>query len=67
MLASYLHAPVIDATALDGAYRATLNFSIADPNSLAVAVQQLGLKLERRKMHIAVLVVDHVERAPSAN
>ncbi len=90
ILASYLRAPVIDVTGLQGKYRATLDFSLADTleaartedpsggsgapsvsepfgTSLFAMVQRLGLKLERRKAHIDVLIVDHVERVPSAN
>ena len=68
--------PVIDKTGLTGTYNlkfeATPEYRInKDPQpediSLFDAVQdQLGLKLERQRAGIEVLVVDHIER-PSEN
>lgn len=81
ILASYLRGPVIDMTGLQGEYQVSLEFSIgtaldgaATPTesetlttSVVSAMQRLGLRLERRKLPMAVLVVDHVERVPTAN
>jgi uncharacterized protein (TIGR03435 family) len=39
---------------------------VAD-NSLFTAVQALGLKLEQRKAPLEVLMIDHMEKAPTAN
>jgi uncharacterized protein (TIGR03435 family) len=36
-------------------------------NSLFTAVQALGLKLEQRKAPLEVLMIDHMEKAPTAN
>lgn len=75
----YLRSAVADATGLSGAYDFSLNFSpwslvqnaTADPNgaiSLFDAIrEQLGLKLELTKRPASVLVIDHIERQPSAN
>jgi uncharacterized protein (TIGR03435 family) len=68
-----LDRPVIDQTGLSGEFDITLDF--ADPSrpgsdapSITTAVQdQLGLKLELRKVPISVLVVDHADKVPSAN
>jgi uncharacterized protein (TIGR03435 family) len=40
----------------------------AEPSGLFAAIQeQLGLKLESRRAPVEVVIVDHVERAPTAN
>lgn len=69
-----LDRPVIDMTGLDGAYNVTLDF--ADPEhgedsskpSLVTAVQeQLGLRLEARKIPLDVLIIDRADKVPVAN
>jgi uncharacterized protein (TIGR03435 family) len=81
ILASYLKSPVINRTSLEGNYQAKLEFSLPgtlaaaesgtppDPagNSLFATVQSLGLKLERRKGAVPVLVIDRVSRVPTPN
>jgi uncharacterized protein (TIGR03435 family) len=79
LLSSYLRAPVEDQTGLRGKFKVRLNFSQAltateSPDQkdrgvgdLFTAVKSLGLKLERRPVRCNVLVVDHVERTPTAN
>ena len=62
-------APVVDATGLKGQFDITLEFSTdptaapgADPVSVFTALkEQLGLRLERRRVPMEVLVVDRVE------
>lgn len=70
-----LKSPVVDRTGLTGFYNYTLHWTPDDGNpaaaedgpSLFTAVQeQLGLKLERTKAPVQVLVIDHIER-PSSN
>jgi uncharacterized protein (TIGR03435 family) len=41
----------------------------SDPGGLSIfaAVQQLGLKLEPRKVAIDFVVIDHLEKAPTEN
>jgi uncharacterized protein (TIGR03435 family) len=75
--------PVVDATGLRGSYDITLSWSSsnlaatsAEPRNtdnesgitLVGALQsQLGLKLEAKRLTIDVLVVDSIEKAPTAN
>jgi uncharacterized protein (TIGR03435 family) len=73
ILASYLRAPVLDETGLNGNYQAVLEFSVAEmergeaPNTLLAAVGRLGLRLERRRTPVEIVVVDSLLRTPSAN
>jgi uncharacterized protein (TIGR03435 family) len=77
----YLRSPVLDSTALEGAYDFTFGFSFAsaiqnnsvssDPDgavSLFEALNsQLGLKLSLEKRTAPVLVIDRVEPKPTEN
>lgn len=75
--------PVVNMTGLQGCYDMTFEWSrsprqpagqgdaaVADPSGpvLTEAIQkQFGLRLESRKAPLEILVVDHAERAPTAN
>jgi uncharacterized protein (TIGR03435 family) len=81
-LCSPLQAPVVDMTGLKGRYDFALDLGryftvqgkggdgpapdIADIVATAIR-EQLGLKVERRKAPIEILVVDHAERVPTEN
>ncbi len=65
MLANTLGYPVVDKTGLDKLYDYTFEWPDAG-SSLFASVDQLGLKLEAKKMPVEVLVMDRAER-PSAN
>ena len=65
MLANTLGYPVVDQTGLDKLYDYTFEWPDAG-SSLFASVDQLGLKLEAKKMPVEVLVMDRAER-PSAN
>jgi len=71
-LASTLDAHVVDETELRGNYEFVLRWARDDrPNddapSLFTALQeQLGLKLESRRLPVEVLVIDHIQR-PTEN
>ena len=76
IVSSYLRAPVIDQTGLQGTYQVMLEFAPAGPASstgefrgtdLFTAVKDLGLNLERRKVPSRMVVVDHLERVPTEN
>lgn len=69
-----LSAIVEDKTGLNGKFYFAFKFaredSIADPDvpSIFAAVQeQLGLKLEKQKGPVQILVVDHIDALPTAN
>jgi uncharacterized protein (TIGR03435 family) len=78
-LADHLSGPryelgrqVVDRTGLKGNFDFTLEWTAADPDpqgaSLFTALQeQLGLKLEPQESAVEVLVVDSMEKTPSAN
>ena len=76
-LSDPLRSPVVDVTGLAGRYDFTLDFSsfVPDPGqtvdemtaTVAVVEQQLGLKLESRKLPTPILVVDRAEKIPVEN
>lgn len=73
-LSTRVDLPVIDMTGLAGAYDMKLDW-VPDANANGpvgltlpeALVDQLGLRLENRKAPIEVLVIDHIERVPTAN
>jgi uncharacterized protein (TIGR03435 family) len=78
MLAGYAGKPVVDGTGLHARYDISLYWVTAPPTDEASAghaapdlftalQQQLGLKLEPKKLIIDMLVVDHAEKAPTEN
>jgi uncharacterized protein (TIGR03435 family) len=70
-----LDRPVVDMTGIKGVYDFTLNWAPSDAGadgrsgaSIFTALQeQLGLKLEPRKIPFRLVVVDHVEKDPERN
>jgi uncharacterized protein (TIGR03435 family) len=79
-LSGRLELPVVDKTGVDGAFDFTLNWTPdpttendrPDPNSSAPSLftalqEQLGLRLQKDKLPIQILVVDHVEKEPVEN
>lgn len=62
--------PVVDKTGLDGAWDFHLDVRLAPANSGAIpdgptifdAFDQLGLKLETRKVPLPILVIDHIDQ-----
>jgi uncharacterized protein (TIGR03435 family) len=80
ILASALKTPVRDMTGLEGNYDFKLDLrpdllnrqpgdGPLDLAGIAITAldEQLGLRLEARKLPIEILIVDHAEKAPSEN
>jgi uncharacterized protein (TIGR03435 family) len=72
--------PIVDATGIEGRYDLTLDFSLAagmapvaemaPPRGTALTEglrQQAGLKLEKSKVPVKVLVIDHIASTPKPN
>jgi uncharacterized protein (TIGR03435 family) len=75
---SELNAPVVEKTGLTGKYDYNLEFArspsvaaanLADapPDFVTAVRDQLGLKLESKKGPVDLLVIDHMEKTPTAN
>jgi uncharacterized protein (TIGR03435 family) len=74
-----LDRPVLDLTGLEGTFDLTLDWkpehvqdgaatdSGSDASIFVAIEEQLGLKLERRKISLDVLVVDRINKAPTEN
>jgi len=65
--------PVINKTGLDGNYDFELRYArdgdvdSALPSFFTALQQEFGLKLEPGKVHLDILVIDHVDRVPAEN
>jgi len=78
-LSGQLGAPVNDDTGLLGRYDIALYWAASrpgaepkadlgpDPDLFAAVAEQLGLKLEKKKGPVDILVIDHAEKVPTAN
>jgi uncharacterized protein (TIGR03435 family) len=81
-LQSYVDFPVMDMTALNGPFHVRLDVPVRsrlaglspavtpDPTvevTIFSSVQKLGLALEKRKVPVENLVIDHVEKVPTEN
>ena len=76
ILSGPLRVPVIDSTGLEGPYDFSLNMlskvppgADADPLSAigAAVEQELGLRLDSKKMPVHVVVIDHLDKTPVDN
>jgi len=80
MLSNFFHAPVINNTGLTGRYDARVDVAKYIPDGTAKETpfdpiatimlglqEELGLKVESRKMVLEFLMVDHVEKVPVEN
>src|SRR5262245_2525675 len=65
-LTSRLGSPIVDQTGLTRSYAITLPADIgSDPNGTSVSTalqEELGLRLESRKVEIEIVVIDRVEK-----
>src|ERR1700693_1270329 len=77
VLGDQIHQPIINATGLTGKYDFVVSWSSAatqpnvpadsGPNIFAAIQEQLGLKLESKKLPVDTVVIDHIARTPSEN
>jgi uncharacterized protein (TIGR03435 family) len=71
----FRNAPVVDLTGLSSAYdfklewvtAAEVNRGSPGPTMINAVEEQLGLKIERRRQSMEVLVIDKLERTPTEN
>jgi len=65
--------PVEDDTGIKGSYKITLKFANEGdgdsslPSIFTAVKEQLGLRLERAKVPLDMIVIDHVDREPTEN
>ncbi|MBV8728637.1 MAG: TIGR03435 family protein, partial [Acidobacteriia bacterium] len=77
LLRSAVDKPIIDQTGLSGEYEIELDFSLDTSPALTDttpplsdlfrAIQQLGLRLEPKRLPMDVIVVDSANKTPSEN
>jgi uncharacterized protein (TIGR03435 family) len=77
VLGGYIHQPVLNATGLAGKYDFVISWFAAPleanapadsgPSLLMAVQEQLGLKLEAKKVAVDAVIVDHIERKPTDN
>jgi uncharacterized protein (TIGR03435 family) len=77
VLGGHIHQPVVDATGLTGKYDFVVSWSFdamqpnapgdSGPSIFAAVQEQLGLKLESKKVPVDMVVIDHIERVPAEN
>ena len=73
VLAHRAGQPIVDETGLVGNYDFRLSFASLDdatsnlPDFFIALQQQLGLKLESRRVPVDFLVIDHVDKIPTDN
>jgi uncharacterized protein (TIGR03435 family) len=73
MLGHSVGQPVVDKTGITGNYDIKLSFAPNNsmdsplPSIFTALQEQLGLKLEPQKVPVEMLVIDHLEKAPSEN
>jgi len=62
-----LDRPVVDMTGIKGSYDFSLNLAPDEATIFTALQEQLGLKLEPRKIPFRIVVVDHAEKDPDGN
>ncbi len=72
-LSQWLDHPVVDKSDLKGVYDIKIDWSPEEANasaqgpSLFTVIEELGLKLESRKLPVEVLIADRAEKTPTEN
>jgi len=65
--------PVVDQTGIKGKFKINLKFATTEsedsplPSVFTAVQEQLGLKLERAKVPLDIIVIDHIDREPTEN
>jgi uncharacterized protein (TIGR03435 family) len=70
VLTNYVGRPVLDQTGIAGKFHLALWWGKdpdTDPDIFSALQEQLGLKLKAGRSQVEVLVIDHVEKEPTAN
>jgi uncharacterized protein (TIGR03435 family) len=77
LVARFLGEVVVDKTAIDGVYDFEFRWTNDDqapagdaetaPTLFTALQETLGLRLQRQKVPVEMIVVDHVERVPTEN
>jgi uncharacterized protein (TIGR03435 family) len=67
MLAPHLQRPVLDETGLKGMFQIRLNWTPDGTSIFSSVRSQLGLKLVEKNAEIEFLVIDRLEKLPTAN
>lgn len=72
-LSILMKTPVVDATHIPGNFKIKLQYNVNDtpdspyPTIYTALEEQLGLKLVPRKVPVDTVVIDHLDREPTAN
>ena len=71
-LSGFMDRPVFDATGTPGLFRFALEWrnggrQTDKDDSISAAVERVGLKVERSKAIVPMMIVDHVETVPTGN
>ena len=76
MIGDQLRHPVVDKTGLTGKYDYTLEFPAMEsldvqgdggPSIVTSVQEQLGLKLEPKKVPLKMFIIDHADKTPTSN
>lgn len=72
-LSKRMDAPVLDMTGIAGDYEIDLRWDAPegyvpnDPEMIRAIEQKLGLKLEKRKLSLDALMIEHLDKMPTEN
>ena len=74
LLSNMMDRPVIDMTELEGVYDMNVEWAVADVSGREVDAslptilrEQLGLRLENRKVPVDIYAIDRIDREPREN